>query len=274
MKYLIICLVLLSNFKYSTGQQLYKILDNNGKEVDISVIIDLAQERPLIFFGELHDQDFAHLAELDLLKGLYSTYQQRVILGMEMFEADVQPIVDEYFSGRINQKSFETESRVWANYKEDYKPLLEFAKEQKLNFVASNVPRRYANSVYHHGLAILDSLSTYAKQFIPELPIKIDTSIQIYKEMLDMVPDHSNSNMVYSQGLKDATMAHFILKARTNGQIFLHINGAYHSKNKQGILSFLNGYPIDKTITINSILKDVEPDEIDYSSSDFTIQML
>jgi hypothetical protein len=48
------------------------------------------------------------------------------------------------------------------------------------------------------------------------------------------------------------------------------LNGSYHSKNKQGILSFLKDYPLEKAITIQTVLKDKDQD-IDFSSSDYTI---
>jgi uncharacterized iron-regulated protein len=65
-------------------------------------------------------------------------------------------------------------------------------------------------------------------------------------------------------------MAHFILKNKNHDGIFLHLNGSYHSKNKQGILSFLKDYPLEKAITIQTVLKDKDQD-IDFSSSDYTI---
>lgn len=254
------------------AQETYIVYDRNGKEVSLEDIITLAKDKPMIFFGELHDQTFAHQAEYDLLKGLFERYQQKVVLGMEMFEADVQPIIDEYFLSSINQKSFESESRIWNNYKEDYKPLVEFAKENQLKLIATNVPRRYANTVYHQGMETLNQLSPYAKQFFPTLPIQVDTTLQIYKEMLDMMPGHSNANIIYSQALKDATMAHFIQLNNNSETVFLHLNGSYHSKNKQGILTYLNGFPIQKTITINSELAKKEGENRDYSTSDFTIE--
>jgi uncharacterized iron-regulated protein len=270
MKYFFINLMVFLGFGFVNAQDQYQVFDREGTEVSLAQIISEADEKPLIFFGEIHDQSFAHQAELELLKGLHDKYKGRVVIGMEMFEADVQPILDEYFSGKINQKSFETESRIWSNYQSDYKPILEYAKENRIKLIGTNVPRRYANAVYHQGLSILDSLSDYAKQFFPKLPIQIDTTIQIYQEMLMMMPDHSNANMIYSQGLKDATMAHFILKNKNHDGIFLHLNGSYHSKNKQGILSFLKDYPLEKAITIQTVLKDKDQD-IDFSSSDYTI---
>jgi hypothetical protein len=47
--------------------------------------------------------------------------------------------------------------------------------------------------------------------------------------------DHVNENFPKAQAVKDATMAHFILKNWSKGRLFLHYHGAYHSDNFEGI---------------------------------------
>lgn len=84
-------------------------------------------------------------------KGFVWVEKDNLILGAEMFESDNQVILNEYLAGLISQSSFENEARLWPNYKTDYKPLVEFAKTNKLQFVASNVPRRYASLVNSKG---------------------------------------------------------------------------------------------------------------------------
>lgn len=268
MKRITIGLLLILNTLHVTAQKSYKLIDSAGQEVSWTKIANTIENTPFVFFGELHDQKLAHQAQLDFLKILHQQYPDRITLAMEMFEADVQPIIDEYFSGQINQRSFETEARVWKNYKQDYKPLVEFAKENHIELLATNIPRRYANAVYHQGIDILPELSEYAKQFLPPLPLQIDTTIRIYREMANMVPSHEGSNMLYSQAAKDATMAHFIMQHKTSGNIILHLNGAYHSKNKQGIPSFLTEVPLQQILTINTAL---ETDDLDLSTADYTL---
>lgn len=265
--------VLMVLFPWSgQGQPSYKLLDQRGQEVGWDTVSALADKRPFVFFGEIHDQEIGHQAQLKLLQHLQSQYPNRVLLGMEMFEADTQPILDEYFGDLINQRSFEREARLWDNYQRDYKPLVEFAKTHRIKLLATNIPRRYANSVYHQGLGILDSLSDYAKQFLPPLPVHIDTEISIYQEMADSVPGHDSKNMIHAQAIKDATMAHFILAHKTSDNIILHLNGAYHSKNGEGIPSFLYHYSGDQpqVLVIHSILEE-NKEEHDLKSVDFTL---
>ena len=73
-----------------------------------------------------------------------------------------------------------------------------------------------------------------------------------------MIPGHDSRNMIQSQGLKDATMAHFIINSKTDNDILLHLNGAYHSKNKEGIPSFLYLQGVDphRILLIECISQD------------------
>ena len=61
---------------------------------------------------------------------------------MEMFERDAQIVLDEYLNDLITEKKFLDDSRPWENYKTDYRPLVEFARVNKLNVIAANAPRR------------------------------------------------------------------------------------------------------------------------------------
>lgn len=99
----------------------------------------------MVFFGELHDNPVAHWLELEITKDIHTDKGKDLILAAEMFETDNQLIIDEYFSDIIKESSFEKEVRLWKNYQTDYKPLISFAKENGLRFVASNIPRRYAS---------------------------------------------------------------------------------------------------------------------------------
>jgi uncharacterized iron-regulated protein len=180
-------------------------------------------------------------------------------MGAEMFESDNQLIIDEYFNGDVRQRNFEDEVRLWNNYKTDYKPLLEFANENGLYFVASNVPRRYAAMVNKGGLESLEGLSDEAKKYLPPLPIPFDTLAPNYNEMMNMsMGGHGMGgnmlNMVKAQAIKDATMAHFINENLTEGQTMIHFQGDFHSKNFGAIYWYLNQYnPELKIVTLSTV---------------------
>ena len=146
--------------------------------------------------------------------------------------------------------------RLWPNYKTDYKRLLEFAKDSGLRCVATNIPRRYASIVNSKGFEGLDSLSLEAKGYIAELPIQYDSTLACYASILEMMEDqpHITPNLPKAQAAKDATMAEFILKNWSEGKLFLHYNGTYHSDDFQSILWYLyQENPKLKILTISSV---------------------
>ncbi|MBN2237696.1 MAG: ChaN family lipoprotein, partial [Bacteroidales bacterium] len=209
-----------------------------------------------VFFGEQHNNPICHWLQFEISKDLEKRKGSDLVLGAEMFETDNQIILDEYLNGSIKQSSFEKEARLWPNYKTDYKPLVELAKDSGLRFIATNIPRRYASFVHSNGLDNLENLSTEAKKYIAQLPITYDSTLPGYKAMLEMMKDspHVNENLPKAQAAKDATMAEFILKNWTKGKLFLHYNGSYHSDDFEGIVWYLQRTnPNLKIVTISSV---------------------
>ena len=132
-------------------------------------------------------------------------------------------------------------------------------KENKIAFAATNVPRRYASMIARGGFEALDTISAQQKAWIAPLPIAYDPELPGYKKMLEMMGGHGGENLPKAQAIKDATMAHFILKYYKPGSLFIHYNGAYHSENYEGIVWYLKKQnPVLKIATITTISqKDV-----------------
>jgi uncharacterized iron-regulated protein len=219
-------------------KEAYKIYNAKGKAVEFEAIVKQAQKADVILFGEFHDNPIIHWLQLELLQDLYDE-GSNLVLGAEMMEADDQLIINEYLAGYYNSQKLISESKSWPNFKTDYLPLLDFAKTNHFNFIATNIPRRYATMVYNYGLDTLTHLSELAKSYIAPLPISIDTTLISYQEMLMMGKGHGGDHLVKSQAIKDATMAHFIVQNLKRKHQFIHFNGAFHSKNYEGIYWYL-----------------------------------
>ncbi|MFV0268454.1 MAG: ChaN family lipoprotein [Draconibacterium sp.] len=162
---------------FKTDKPAYLLFDKDGKKVKYEKMLKQIQEVDVVLFGELHDNPISHWLQLELTKDLYELKGKNLVLGAEMFESDNQVILDEYLSGKISQRNFEDEMKLWPNYKTDYKPLVEFAKDSGLYFVATNVPRRYAALVNKNGFEGLEELSDEAKTFLPPLPPAYDSTL-------------------------------------------------------------------------------------------------
>jgi len=236
----------------------YRIFTGEGKKAHYRDIIKGALKADVVFFGELHDNPIAHWLELEVTKDLYSEKGKDLILAAEMFERDNQLLIDEYFGDLIKESSFESEVRKWNNYPTDYKPLVQFAKDNGLKFIASNIPRRYAAMVASGGFDALDKVSPEGLKYIAPLPIAYDASLPCYKDMLSMGGmGHSGDNLPKAQAIKDATMAKSISDNWKEGKMVIHYNGSYHSDRHQGIIWYLNKYsPSAKVTTITTVLQD------------------
>jgi uncharacterized iron-regulated protein len=272
--FFLLCTALLAQDKPA-----YKIFTREGKAIDYRKMINELAEADVILFGEIHDNAIDHWLELEVTKDLWAKRGDDLVLGMEMFEADDQLVLTEYLQGLIEEKHLLSEAKVWENYKTDYKPLVEFAREKKLQVIATNIPRRYANLVYKKGLEALNTLPEEAKRWMAPLPIQVDMTLPGYKDMITMNVHGSSSsnnpggeNMAKAQAVKDATMAYFIQENWS--RMFLHFNGTYHSKNKEGIYWYLKrDNPKLKIMTIHSVEQDTTDklDDIHLGQADFVI---
>jgi uncharacterized iron-regulated protein len=256
-----LALVLLSSFT-AADKPAYRLFTAAGKPADYNKMLKELAAADVVFFGEQHNDPIGHWLELQLTKDLARLKQGQFVLGLEMLERDVQPLVDQYTTGELDDKAFEEQSRPWPNYATDYKPLLQLAKQQKFRVVGTNVPRRYASQVAKGSLTALNTLPAEEKAWIVPLPITVDYELPGYKNMAKMFGGDAAhaagvQNIIQAQALKDATMAHFLAQARTDGQLLLHLNGSYHSDNHDGILAYLRQLnPKLKVLTVSTVSQE------------------
>ncbi len=246
MKKLFFSFLILSSFSlFAQDKPSYVIYNSEGQATTYKLLLEGALKTDIVLFGELHNNPIAHWLQLQLTKDVYNKVKSNLVLGAEMLEADNQIIINEYLAKYITYKTFKAEARLWNNFETDYKPLFDIAYDNKLKFVATNIPRRYASIVNSSGFEGLDKLSDEAKNWFVPLPVKYDANLPGYKKMLDMgamgnMPGKTtNENFPKAQAIKDATMAYFILQNWSKGHIFIHYHGTFHSDNYDGIYWYL-----------------------------------
>ncbi len=258
----------------------YRIFAAN-KPCDLQTMIAQLPSADVVFVGEEHDDKQAHALELTILEGMHNR-SPALALSLEMFERDVQGIVDEYLQGFITETHFLLASRPWPNYKEDYRPLVEYCKTQGLPVIAANAPRRYVNLVSRKGQAGLNDLPAASKAYLAPLPYSMDLPPG-YEKQLDEIfggshteesakkeagkgsggqqPEPSPAYMKQAQALWDATMADSLAKYlhRHPHEKVLQINGAMHSDSGYGIVDRLRRLHPHLKIVIVSIKPETDP---------------
>lgn len=227
--------------------QKYKIIDTKmNKEIELKEMAEKLSDYDVIFFGEFHDNKILHYLEIELLKMFYRN-NKNLIISLEMFERDVQQVLNKYLSNKISEADFLTESRAWPNYETDYKPLIEFAKENDLTVVAANIPRRYASMISKQGMNALDSLSVEEKKFVAgkhkvyddEYKVRFIRTMQSNMKHSSKMPSGMmmNFDQIYAaQCIKDDTMAESILQYQRipPRRKVIHYNGDFHSRKHLG----------------------------------------
>lgn len=240
-----IILVILSVFFVVevNAQEAYKIYTGKGKKANFKKMTQQAIEADIVFFGELHDNPIAHWLEYEMGRFLLEN-GEKITFGAEMFERDEQEYLTQYLEGKLTAEQFDSLAGLWNNFFTDYLPLVDLAKEFGADFIATNIVRKYASQVYKEGLESLNDLSDDVKKDIAPLPIPFDINVPCYQTMLEMMGGHGGENFPKAQAIKDATMAHFIVTNFTPGEgnVFYHLNGSFHSDNKEGIGWYINKY--------------------------------
>jgi uncharacterized iron-regulated protein len=134
--------------------QLPYLMTKKGINLSLEQALETLMGYNVIFFGEEHDSRAAHEGELTLFTEI-AGQDANLVLALEMFERDVQDSLNAYLHGTISEDEVLELARPWPNYQEDYRPLVELAKDRGIPVIAANVPRRVAAEV-----AMADEISS------------------------------------------------------------------------------------------------------------------
>jgi uncharacterized iron-regulated protein len=145
-------------------------------------IIKQLQAAKIIYLGETHDRESDHQQQLAIIQALFKQKPQ-IAIGMEMFQSQMQPLLDRYLAGKITATELYEQSEFnkrWGYPWEYYLPILEFAKANRLPVIALNTPGEIARKAARQGL---ESLTSTERQSIPPVT-EIDRSNTKYQQMI------------------------------------------------------------------------------------------
>jgi uncharacterized iron-regulated protein len=266
----------------STDLPDHRVYRGDGTPLSLEQALEEMARAEVVFLGENHDDEVAHRLQALILEEMQGRVGARrpVILSMEMFESDVQGVLDEYRAGLITEDHFLRSSRPWPRYADHYRPMVEFARTHGLAVVAANPPRRYVNLVGREGPAALERLSPAALSILPPLPLAPPSDR--YRAQWDSLmggagmagtpgvpaqapqPDAPHppavSNGLWAQTLWDAGMAHAVATALGEHQnaLVVHLAGAFHVNRGTGIPEHLVRLR-SRTRMLTVIFAPVEP---------------
>lgn len=221
---------------------------DNPAELSVRQLAARLANADVVVIGEYHGHHASHLFQAQLQLALFQQQPQQV-LSMEQFETDNQGALNQYLEGSSGEDEMIEDASAWDNYRASYRPLIEFARSHQLPVVAANAPGAIVRCVGREGPHIIDALSQVQRQTIARQPF-MDTPA--YRQRFDEAIGASHSgddtmkqrldNSYKAQLLRDNTMAERILQARQDhpGHQILHVNGNFHSEQRQGTVALLH----------------------------------
>ena len=168
---------------------------------------DLLQARA-IFVGEFHDQRDHHNLQLSIIRELHRQ-GAKLAIGLEMFDIEKQPILDEWTHGKIGLQEFVAKySRGWSINWAEYDMIFLFARNNRIPLVALDAPPEIVRLVTHAGSKALGS--TALKRLPSGVTTEISSSYRGFMEMAfnaHTAPGSMFDNFCAAQGLRNSTMA-------------------------------------------------------------------
>ncbi len=248
---LIIVMISMNIFgQIAYNEDQFRVFDAKGNPSSVDAIIAAIGSNDAVFLGEQHDDAVCHAVQFEIFRRAVEKYSanRKMALSLEMFERDVQIVIDEYQANLITETHFLASSRPWGNYKTDYRPLVELAKEHRLPIIAANAPRRYINMVSRNGRSSLNGLSKQAKMWLAPLPYGEASAAYSakFKALMGPSPEAQMGieNILGSQSLWDATMADSVARfiKKNDHSLVVHLNGGFHTENRLGTLEHFLKY--------------------------------
>ncbi|RME67567.1 MAG: hypothetical protein D6778_03090 [Nitrospirae bacterium] len=199
---LIISLIFLPGCQKEAQYDLHR-----GTYLTFNEMIDKLTTADIIIIGELHNNQRHHENQLRIIKAIHQRHPS-IAIGLEMFPAESQKILDDWLGGRISDNEFiKHYYRVWAMPWPLYRDIFFFAKENQIPLLGLNVPERIAREIAKKGF---QALSTDVKRSLPVSSCPVDEqymdfirrALKMHKKGVDF------QYFCEAQKIRDIVMAH------------------------------------------------------------------
>ncbi|MGQ9801108.1 MAG: ChaN family lipoprotein [Candidatus Saccharicenans sp.] len=135
--------------------QLYSA--RTGKSVTFERMIKDMKKARLIHIGETHDDLDMHNWQFRIIEALYKQ-DPALAIGLEQVTVDLQPVLDRWVSGELEEKEFLRAIRWYVTWNFNYgyyKKIFDLAREKKIPLFALNAPRNLISKVRMQGYEAL-----------------------------------------------------------------------------------------------------------------------
>jgi uncharacterized iron-regulated protein len=229
-----------------------------GSEEKQEDVLKTLAKRDVLLLGESHDEVEHHRWQLHTIAALFG-YRPDMVLGFEMFPRSVQPVLDRWTKGELDEATFLREvdwQQSWGLDPALYMPLFHFARMHRLPMLALNIDREISRRIAQRGLAALGSEREGVGDPTPASSSYRDRLFELFKthpaERAEPNADTELfSHFVEAQIFWDRAMAEAIAGALRNGRrpLVVGIMGSGHVEYGDGVVHQLAALHVSNVAT-------------------------
>ena len=209
------------------------VFDLAGAEITTlaEIVPDLKKMR-IILVGEHHSREDHHMAQLRVIQALHQA-GARVAVGLEMFRNDSQKVLDGWIAGDFTEEAFQQSYYDNWNFPyAAYRPIFEYARENKIPMIGLNVSRDITRQVSRQGF---QSLSKAQKDKLSDVTCRVDDAYMKFIRKAYGAHSHGNLDFTFfceAQLVWDSVMAiHTLDYLETNPDaIVVILTGTGHAQ--------------------------------------------
>lgn len=252
----------------------YSITSPQGKAMSIEELAFALRDADIVLVGEWHGHPGTHLMQAQLFARLYRQ-KPDMALSMEQFTREKQHVINQYLANEIGEKTLKKEAKAWSNYDSDYRPLVEFAKQNQLDVIAANAPKSIVRCVGKYGADYLNRLPSVERQWAANtLTLSDDAYHQKFNASMHHGDEATTERQFAAQTTWDDTMAESMVNylALHPGKQLIHIAGRFHVAEGLGIASRIESR--NPSLKVMMVTPVSEPSELSDSAPDYRVQVM
>lgn len=199
--------------------------------------------RRIVLLGERHDAPDHQRWQLQTLAALQAL-RPELVVGFEPFPRRVQPVLDRWVAGELNETAFLRETdwqRIWGYPPAQYLPLFHFARLNRLAMRALNVDRTLIAAVSRRGLAATSEAEREGVglpvQATPEYRTLLGRVFELHAEGDAQADDGARERFLEAQLTWDRAMAEALAAAVAERPTALVVGlmGSGHLERRLGV---------------------------------------
>jgi uncharacterized iron-regulated protein len=182
--------------EHTEGPLELMVLARDRKALTFGEFTDRLLDADLICVGETHDSDLHHRMQLQIIKSL-AARDDRLGVGLEMFQRPFQSSLDDYLAGKLPEADFlkatEYQTR-WGYEWQMYRPIVEFCRVNHLPVAALNARKELTTRIRTVGVA---SLSADEKKELGDIDFQVKAHREAWFEQLGKM--HGRNDLTAEQ---------------------------------------------------------------------------